>query len=58
MIYVAMAGLLAVTILCVIQSLKIKRLVEALANTNASLNETRELVQKNQKLLKRVIKDI
>jgi hypothetical protein len=48
--------LIAALIIVLIQQIKLRRLINSLKNTNESLNETRALVAKHEKIIKRYLK--
>lgn len=54
MIWVLAGAVVGLVILNLIQSQKIKVLARGLSETNKALNETRDLVSKHQKQLKRL----
>lgn len=58
MIYVLSAVSFLLFILYMIQSFKIRRILNALAKTNASLNETRQLVADHNKNIKKLLQFI
>ena len=53
MIWVLSAAVILLLILVLFLNSKINRLIKALSDTNKSLNETREMVAKQERALKR-----